>query len=103
MSETARKPARKKPADRPTQEEIINAEVARRVEMIIDGEQLDRMMVNRLTNVVSSLCGCRCGDHPLPPHVDAIMNDALMAALGRLERIANNDRPLLLPCRKCGE
>lgn len=104
MSEAVRKPRqRKKPEDHPSQEEIIESEVSRRVSAIVDGEEFDRLMLSRLTNAVSSLAGCFCDNHPMPDHVNTALSDAMRAACERIERIACNDMPMMIPCSKCGD
>jgi hypothetical protein len=103
MSEAVRKPRPRKKASEPTQEELIESEVMSRVSAIINGEEFDRLMLSRMTNAVSSLAGCFCNDHPLPPHVITALSDAMRAGCERIERIACNDMPLHLPCSKCGD
>lgn len=106
MSEAVRKPRTRKKAtqDGPTQEELIEIEVGRRVSAIIDGEAFDRMILNRMVNAVSSLAGCYCSEHPMSPPVVEAMDDAMRAACQRIERIAGNDLPpLSFPCAKCGD
>lgn len=99
---TRRKPA-PKPEPGPSPEEIIAAEVERRVSAIIDLEAFDRQMLRHSTNVVSALCEARCTDHPFHGNVETAFNDALRAALERIERIVGNDRPPVYFCGKCGD
>lgn len=99
---TRRKPP-EKPSPGPTQEELINAEVERRVSAIIDIEAFERQMLRNLTSTISCLCESRCTEHPFPNHVEAVFNDALSACFERVERIARNDRPPIHVCNKCGD
>lgn len=109
MAEPARKTrTRRKPADEgPTEEEVFQQAVAIEVEdtvsKIINREQLDRMMLTRVSSVVVELMGATCTDHPAPSEVQTIIYDTIKAGLERIDRICNNDRPTYQVCRKCGE